>query len=258
MSTAIIVSGSLRHLINASSSWTIPGDYFLIVDEKIYTTGNTVPTGNSFDIIAENIKKSKVKFSSVFICMDNGLPDQIPDYHSSINMINKWKLAYYNILPYHQIRKYDRFILLRPDLYLHRRSERLKLLDTIPEDDTVYTTGKIISKSTPPYGERDIMSDVLLMCNLQTLYRISHELSDYYIENYDDTLFNGYEVHMMMARFMNEKSIRVLDDLDQDLNWAVIRDNCNDLFYEGLIRHGVDFNMLKDRSIDWWNQIHGL
>jgi hypothetical protein len=258
MSTAIIVSGSLRHLINASSSWTIPGDYFLIVDEKIYTTGNMVPTGNSFDIIAETIKKSKVEFSSVFICMDSGLPDEIPDYHSSANMINKWKLAYYNILPYHQIRKYERFILLRPDLYLHRTSERLGLLDILPEDDTVYGTTKIKSKSTPPYGERDIMSDVLLMCNLQTLYRISHELSDYYIENYDDTLFNGYDVHMMMAKFMNEKSIRVLDDLDQDLQWTVLRDNCNDLFYEGLLRHGVDFKMLKDRSIHWWNQRHGL
>lgn len=65
--TAIIVSGSLRHLVNASSSWTIPGDYFLIVDKDIYTTASHDVVGNSFDILTDNLNNSHVKFKSVFV-----------------------------------------------------------------------------------------------------------------------------------------------------------------------------------------------
>jgi hypothetical protein len=256
MSTAIIVSGTLRHLVNASSSWTIPGDYFLVIDQNIYTTPDLTVVGDSLDIISENIRHSHVKFKSIFICVDSNLPKEVK-HHSSINMINKWKLAYYNILPYNTINNYERIILLRPDLYLYKRAPTFKMLEIVPENNTIYSTIGITTTKVPDIGTREIMNDVLLMCNLQTFSILANEFGPYYLERYAETQNGGYEIHSMLARFVKEKGIAVMPHIDNYFEFSVLRNNSSELFVNGVLLPTVDYNTIRERSRDWWKQVHG-
>ena len=253
--TAVIVSGTLRHLVNASSSWTIPGDYFLIIDQDIYTTASDQVSGNSFDLLTENIKNSHVKFKSVFVCIDNGLPDYMKA-HTSINMINKWKLAYYNLLPYNIMKSYERIIILRPDIYLFPKQPVRTLLDIKPLDNEIYTTVGITKSTSDQHTERDVMNDVLLMVNLNTLGRLGNELGAYYFENYQLTVNEGYEVHSLMAKFVNERNITVKSDLHDYFEFAILRDNSTDLFESGHINQRTTFMDLKNRAEAWWREAY--
>jgi hypothetical protein len=253
--TAVIVSGTLRHLVNASSSWTIPGDYFLIVDQDIYTTASDQVVGNSFDILTENLNHSHVKFKSVFVCIDNGLPAEMKA-HSSINMINKWKLAYYNLLPYNIMNSYERVIILRPDIYLFPRQPVRKLLEIVPKDNEIYTTHGLLKKSFGEHGEREVMNDVLLMTTLNTLGRLGNELGAFYLEQYYSSINEGYEVHSLMAKFVKERDIVVKPDLHSYFEFAVLRDNSTDLFELGTISHRATFMDIKQRSEAWWRDAY--
>lgn len=254
--TAVIVSGTLRHLVNASSSWTIPGDYFLIVDENIYTTASDQVRGSSFDILSENIKNCHVKFKSVTVCIDNHLPDLAMRTNSSINMINKWKLASYALMPYHVMRNYDRVIILRPDIYLFPRQPIRKLLDIMPQNDEIYTTIGITKSSSDQHPERDVMNDVLLMVNMYTLNRLGNELFAYFLENNQMAIREGYEVHSLMAKFVNERNIAVKPDLHSYFEFSILRDNTTDLFELGSISQSATFMDIKRRSEEWWREAY--
>jgi hypothetical protein len=253
--TAVIVSGTLRHLVNASSSWTIPGDYFLIVDQDIYTTASDQVVGNSFDILTENIKNSHVKFKSVFVSIDNGLPDYMKA-HTSINMINKWKLAYYNLLPYNIMKSYERIIILRPDIYLFPKQPVRSLLEIKPQNDEIYTTTGITKSTSDQHAERNVMNDVLLMVNLHTLGRLGNELGAYYFEQYSTTINDGYEVHSLMAKFVEERDITVKSDLHDYFEFAILRANSVDLFENGHIKQSSTFMDIKNRAEEWWRDAY--
>ena len=256
--TAVIVSGTLRHLVNASSSWTIPGDYFLIVDENIYTTASDQVVGNSFDILSENIKNCHVKFTSVAVCIDNHLPptDLIKN-NSSINMLNKWKLAYYNLLPYNIMKNYDRIIILRPDIYLFPRQPVRNLLNITPQNDEIYATIGITKSDSDQHPERDVMNDVLLMVNMYTLGRMGNEMFAYFVENYQMSIAEVHDVHSLMAKFVNERNITVKPDLFNFFEFAILRDNSADLFNLGLIRRSATFMDIINRSEVWWREAYG-
>jgi hypothetical protein len=253
--TAVIVSGSLRHLVNASSSWTIPGDYFLIIDQDMYRTASDQVVGNSFDVLSENLNNSYIKFKSVFVCIDNGLPQEMKA-HSSINMINKWKLAYYNLLPYNIMRSYDRIIILRPDIYLFPKQPLRTLLEIKPEDNVIYSTVGITKSSSTEHEERNVMNDVLLMVSLNTLGRLGNELGAYYFEKYQTTINDGYEVHSLMAKFVEERNITVKSDLHDYFEFAILRDNSADLFEAGHINQRSTFMDIKQRSEAWWREAY--
>jgi hypothetical protein len=256
MSTAVIVSGTLRELVNASSSWTIPGDYFLIVNREIYTTNTLEPQGDSLDIISENIKRCHVNFNSILFCVDNCLPENVK-HHSSVNMINKWKLSYFSVLPYMITRNYTNVIVLRPDIYLHKKQPLKYLLANDLAEDTVYTTTEIISKDFPEHGARDIMNDVLLMMTFKTFDKFANGLISYYLENYNDTQVNGYEVHSMMARFCKEKGFTVKGDLSNYFDFAILRPNTKEMFEHGSIKPEYGFNDIRIKEQEWWQETYG-
>jgi hypothetical protein len=250
--TAIIVSGILRHLVNASSSWTIPGDYFLIVDKDIYVTASEQIVGNSFDILSENINNCYVKFKSVFVCIENELPVYMKA-HPTINMVNKWKLAYYNLLPFNIVKNYDRIIILRPDIYLFPKNPIRKLLDIVPQNNEIYTTSIITKSNSDQHEPRDIISDVLLMVNLNTLGRLGNEFGAYYIENYRTA---HDDIHSLMAKFIIEKNITVKSDMFNYFEFAILRENCKDLFEVGTIRRDVSFADIKNKEQEWYKEIY--
>lgn len=256
MSTAIIVSGSLRQLVNASSSWTIPGDYYLIIDQNIYTTANHSVVGDSFDIIAENIRNSHVKFVDVTVVIDNKLPENMT-HNSTVNMLNKWRLGYFAVFPRLVNAHYSKVILLRPDIYLHKKQPLKLLLDQTLEEDTIYTTSEIINKYHDDFGDRPIMNDVLLMSTVETLGRFSNELLPYYMEHFNDTQVNGYEVHTMLAKFVNDRKFAVKSHLSNYFDFAILRNTSEHMFEHGSLKADYSFKDLLDAEQQWWKNTYG-
>jgi hypothetical protein len=254
MSTAVIVSGTLRHLVNASGSWQFPYDcdYYLVVDQNMYNTPSHDVVGNSFDNLSADIANCHVKFNTVTVCTQSKLPENI-QHHSSINMINKWKLAYYNILPYMAYKNYKRIIILRPDLYLYKKKPLHTLFDIVPEDDCIYST---IGITTDAIRNVPIMNDVLLMVNLPTLAKLGNHFSAYYLENYKETLA-GEEIHSMLARFLNKNNISVKDTLTEYFEFAILRDTSRDLFNNGMLYPEYSFSTVREREQQWWQETYG-
>ena len=256
MRTAVIVSGTLRELVNASSSWTIPGDYYLIVNQDLHQTSTPDSQGNSYDIIAENISHCHVKFVSIVISNDNLLPDNFK-HNATVNMIHKWRLSYFMMLPYMVSRNYDSVVLLRPDLYLHKRQPYRLLTEQQLQSDCIYTTSEIVSKDFPGYGVRQIMNDVLLMMTVQTFDKFVNGLHTFYLENYALTQTQGYEVHSMLARFCEQAGITVLADLDNYFEFAVLRSNMRDMFEQGSIKPQYGFLDIRARESLWHQETYG-
>lgn len=176
--------------------------------------------------------------------------------HSSINMINKWKLAYYNLLPYNIINNYERVIILRPDIYLFPRQPVRKLLEIVPKDNEIYTTIGLTKMAFGENGEREVMNDVLLMTTLNTLGRLGNELGAYYFEHYQSCITEGYEVHSIMAKFVKERDIVVRPDLHSYFEFSILRDNSTDLFELGTISQVATFMDIKLRSEAWWKDAY--
>ena len=259
---AVVVSGSLRNLVNASSSWTIPGDYFLVVDEYTYQTRSLEPIGNSLDIIKENLANSHVKFNTVTICLDNQLPDSVR-HHPSINMINKWKLAYYNMLPYNTINNYQKVIVLRPDLYLYKKRPMAELLELELEENTVYSTAPI---TLEPARNVEIMNDVFIMMTMQTFgnfvngfsaFYLAHELGVLARYNEPTVEGSGEEIHSLLAKFVREHNITVKEYLTTYFEFVILRDNSQNMFTNGVLHSKHSFADLQTKQQEWWQETYG-
>jgi len=250
---AVVVTGNLRNLVNASSSWTIPGDYFLVIDENIYQTRNLDPVSNSLDIIKENLANSHVKFNSVTVCVDNQLPDYVR-HHPSINMVNKWKLAYYNLLPYNTKNNYKKVIVLRPDLYLYKKRPLAELIEMQLDDNAIYSTAGITLEAV---RNVEIMNDVLLMMTLKTLGDFVNGFSAYYLEHYADTQSGQHEIHSLLAKFVRERGITVKEYLTTYWDFVILRDNSQPMFENGVLKAQHSFFDLQTKQQEWWQETYG-
>ena len=65
--TAIIVSGVVRNMVEASSTWKFNGDYFLVGDEYIFERRSLLPQKKLVDEISQVLRKTNIEFSSVLI-----------------------------------------------------------------------------------------------------------------------------------------------------------------------------------------------
>jgi hypothetical protein len=250
--TAVIVSGSLRNLVNASGSWTIHGDYYLIVDQNINLSQSSEVTGNSFDILSENITNCHVNFINVLVSVDSMLPEEFRQ-NSSANMIAKWKLALHQISALNHL-GYDKIIILRPDIYLLKKAPTIELESSGLDNDIIYSTVKITTKNN---GTHSIMNDVLLAFNLPTFTRFVNELYWFYLERHKTMTETGHDIHSIMAEFAKERKFEVNDLLNKFFEFTILRDNSVDMFDNGILKAEYSFKELVQRSETWWKQRYG-
>lgn len=251
--TAVIVSGSLRHLVNASSSWCIPGDYYLIVDQNIQASQDSDIVGNSFSVLAEDLKKSHVKFISAAVSIDNKLPAGF-EINSSANMIAKWRLALHQIDAYKHL-GYDKIVLLRPDIYIRKKAPIIDFNNAVLKNDVIYSTVGITTKDDTTLP---IMNDVLLVCNIYTYTRFVNELYWFYLENHKEMSSKGYDVHAIMAEFAKDRKFEVSNLLDNFFEFTILRENSKDMFdASGILKSDYSYRELEQRSVAWWKEKYG-
>jgi len=256
MKTAIIVSGVIRNMINASSSWTFNGDYFLIADKNIYNTQSRKKIRSVFNTIESDIENCNVDFMSIYIPLDNlnrtifldqNIYHEI-DIHPTINMAWKWKLSYNIIQTYHKFFNYDKILILRPDIFINPLTSRDLIDNIVIRKNTIYSTKKIILE---PDTKKEIANDVFLLFDMDVFKKISY-FYDYYIENYNSTLLiDGYDVHSLLAKFIIENDLNVSDEC-KDFMFTILRENVTDFMFEnGKLKPEYDFWQLYEKNAEW-------
>ncbi len=244
MSTAIIVSGSVRNMLNAANSWKFKGDYHLMIDRFSYFP-------QSHDISSDNVQELKsildnspIKFTSVNICLDNKLNNILRE-RSAMNMIWKWKCAYHNLIPYHNIQNYSKILLLRPDIWVTPHEDFLT--NFLINDNTIYTTSKLYLNEKDENDPQALRAtDLFLLTTMDTFKRLSY-FYDFYIKNW-----KMGDVHALLARFILKNNIEVNADLRTIFDMVVLRNSSNHMFENGLLKEEYSFTDIVNSTNQWW------
>jgi hypothetical protein len=259
MSTAVIVSGVLRYMRNATSSWKFDADYFLHVDNNIVLPQSKTITGHAVDVLADNLKQSKIKFITVTIDLDNSAKfnqAMLEKYeniviHPIFNMIWRWKTVYNQLKLYNTTRQYKKILLLRPDIWLFNKAD-MSLFNSIePAPNTVYTTAELFHEDK---RNKKIMNDVMLLTDFTT-FGVLANFFDYYVENYaKTTMYNGDDVHSMLAQYVIENNITVNSRLGDLFDFIVLRDNSVHMFNDQGLLPEYSPTDLVNKQTEWWNE----
>jgi hypothetical protein len=262
MTTAIIVSGVMRNMINASSSWTIPGDYFLHIDNRIVEPQSNTINDTAINQLESNIKNSAIKFVNIIVDTDESAKftlqqlNEFPELkdHPNVNMAWRWKCAYNQLKSFDGIKNYDKVLLIRPDMFLFIFAPLFEFENLVADNNTIYSTRGLF---TDPVKNYQILGDAFLMCNMQTLSVFS-KFFDYYVANYKSTrgeFPNGnHDIHSLLAKFVLENNMSVNTRLGELIDFAVLRDNSNYMFEHGKLKKEFGFYDLKLRQEEWWRE----
>lgn len=246
MSLAIIVSGVVRNMIEASSSWRFHGDYFLIGDENIYKRRALKPRGKLITKINKIIKKTKVDFESITIPSKKSIISENEHYYDSIfHMLWKWKCAYYLIQPYHEIKKYEKILLIRPDVYF-RYINKNQIDDLIVLKNTIHCMvgpHNVIRDNI----ERQWFNDFFLFFDMET-FKIISKAYDSYCENHEFIIEVGHDIHVFFGEFLKENLIEFKDGLNKFIDFVVLNDSiCEKFFDNGILKEGYQYkDITKD------------
>lgn len=240
MSLAIIVSGVVRNMPEASSSWNFDGDYFLIGDEYVYHRRGLKPRGKLIKKINKVLNKTKVDFTSITIPSRKNAISEKEHYYSPIfPMLWKWKCAYNLIKPYHEVKNYDKILLIRPDIYF-RYIKKNPIDDVIVEKNTIHCMLNPHIKIIKDV-ERLWMSDIFLLFDIDTFFVLSKAYDDY-VENYEFIMENGLDVHTFLGEYLKKNLINFKDGLNTYIDFMVLTDiACKELFEDGVLKEGYRY-----------------
>jgi hypothetical protein len=258
MTSAIIISGVMREMTNAASSWKFEGDYFLHVDNTIFSPQSHDVIGHATEQIHKEIKTTNIDFVSVTIDTDTSrkfTKEQRVKYHgieehAMLNMTWRWKSVFQQIKMYDKVRNYDKVLILRPDIYIHAHAPMFEYENLVAEDNVLYALAPI---SPGQYDRRGYptMGDVMLMANMSTMEKLVN-IYDFLLEHYEDTLYKEYDIHAILARFVIENNIQVNSRLGELFSFAALRDNTRDMFENGQLKDQHCFVDLQKRQHEWW------
>ena len=258
MSTAIIVSGALRHMRNATSSWKFDADYFLHVDNNITLPQSTTVAAYAVNVLEDNLKQSNIKFITVTIDLDNSAKfnqTTLKKYntvipHPILNMTWRWKAAYSQLKLYSDTRQYKKILLLRPDIWLFHKADMSLFNSLEPAPNTVYTTAELMHDDK---RNKKIMNDVMLLTDFAT-FGVLANFFDYYVENYEKTVYHDDDVHSMLAQYTLENNITVNSRMGDLFEFIVLRDNSTHMFNEQGLLPEYSSTDLVNKQREWWNE----
>lgn len=259
MSTAIIISGVLRNIVNASSSWLIDADYYLITDNKIYNPQSTnTKQETATNIISDIVNKTSVTFSSINILLDETLKLSTsrlkahPEfaYHPIINMAFKWKCAFHMLSSVQDIKQYNKILLWRPDIYIRYNTPIKNFNKQLPIPNHVHNISGIDTNNETGYSVTD---DNCLMFNYD-VFRILAGFFDYFIQFHDDTILNKHDVHSLLARYFIERGVTIDNLLSNYIDYIILRSNTDHMFNNGMLMSNYSIEDLRTKQYDWWKE----
>lgn len=259
--TAVIVSGALRHMAWASTSWHFKNaDYFLVVDEAVQAAQSQLVIDSAYNQLQTT---TQIKFISTTILGDNAATDYsllptTPEHATnvSLKMAFKWTQAWGAIRALHKLKGYDRVVMIRPDIFLWGDAAWPDIVENFAaEHNTIHSVAGIgddwhLDRNYP------VMGDVLFLLGVETLKKLA-DFYFYFLNNYDLIKYHRHDIHSILPKFLTERGITVKGDLAPWLTFSVLRPNMADYFDEHGLRPGISPSMLMDRQQEWWNKKYG-
>jgi hypothetical protein len=224
--TAIIVSGALRELDNASPSWRFTGDLHLFTQRQ-YQPARTVTAQH--DITGE-LANYTAYFSSVTVV------DQLEITHPNVNMAWKWQLAYQKL----SALGYDKFIIIRPDLYFINLKD-ISELDFKPQ--VLYTTSDIVQD---PMGY-DFINDTWLAGDIG-VFKIISDFYQYYLQRYTHS-----NVHHTLSQYIRDSGVSIDPRLAEYASTLVLRPVHRNMLHKGQLLDKYTVNDLFSKGWEWNN-----
>lgn len=242
MKTAIVVSGVVRNFFESSNSWFFDGDYFLIADEYLYNRRSLKSNGILINKLSGIIKKNKIKFTSITIPSRNNIILKNETYYDPIlYMLWKWKCAYHLIEPYNKINKYDKILIIRPDIFIKNGSNYDILNNMVVEKNTIHTMENIHT-SIIDGQEKNWMNDMFLLFDINTFKKISL-LYDEYVKNFVSTDDGEPNIHFFLAKTLENLSIKVKGGLIKFFDFIVLNKEVVNLMFEnGELKNEYNYN----------------
>lgn len=240
MKTAIIVSGVVRNMIESSYTWKFKGDYYLVGDEYIYNRKSVVPNDKLVNKLTDFIQKTNIEFTSILIPSRKNIDNPNIDYHSVIiNMLWKWKCAYYLILSYDKVLNYDKYIFIRPDMYISEHTNYDYIDNFKIDNDVIYTTS---FPHTVNKNGIDLMwvNDLFLIFNKKTFFKIS-QLYDFYVKSYKEKKLE--DIHTLLGVILKKMGITVHGGFINYTDFVILTDNVvNTLFQNNRLIEGYSYD----------------
>ena len=221
MKTAIIVSGIFRHTEDAMPSWTFDGDYFLITQDT-YQLPRT--TSEEHSILPE-LEKCKDKFKAVIV-----LDKLMTEFEYSTTLINqtwKWKIIYNFLVPYIEKYNYERFIIIRPDSYLHVFGN----IDELKIEPNILHSTSVVSRDGMGFM---FANDTFMICGKDVLKVISN------FYDYIEPISAYGSIHEHFADYLNLKNIIVTAEVLRHAQTFQLRPG---------LEHMFENNKLKDKYV---------
>ena len=225
--TAIIVSGALRELDNALPSWQFTGDLHLFTQRQ-YQPARTLTAQH--DITAE-LSEYTDYFSSVTVV------DQLEITHPNVNMAWKWQLAYQKLCTM----GYDKFIIIRPDLYFIN-IKNIAELDFKP--GVLYTTTDIVQDALG----NDFINDTWLAGDLSILGMLSG-FYQYYLQCH-----TVYNVHQALSQYIRSMGVSIDPVLAEYAVTIPLRPVHRPMLNKGLLLDKYTVNDLFSKGWEWNNR----
>ena len=234
MKTAIIVSGIFRQVEQAIPTWKFDGDYFLVT-QNTYQSPRT--TNEEHSILPE-LEKYKDKFKAILVL--DRLGEEF-DYKTTLtNQTWKWKMAYNLVQPYAEKYNYERFIIIRPDSFLHiyGNIDELKI-----EPNVLHSTTEIITDSMGHL----FANDTLMMFG-KDIFELLSKFYDYMVLG--DINLN---IHQHLANYLILHNIKVTPELLSRSNTFQLRPSLNYMFENSKLKDKYTVNDLY-KAIQAWTQ----
>lgn len=194
MKTAIIVSGIFRQIEKAMPTWKFDGDFFLITQDT-YQPPRSTSAAHS---ILPELEKCKDKFKAILVV--DKLKEEFDYITTLTNQTWKWKMAYNLLQPYIEKYNYERFILIRPDSFLHIYGDfdNLKI-----EPNVIHSTTEIT---------RDSMGYIFANDTWMIFGKDMFELlSKFY--DYIQPVSATKSIHEHLADYLNLNNVRVTPEI---------------------------------------------
>lgn len=256
--TAVIVSGALRHMDWAATSWRFKNaDYFLVVDAGVQAAQSQLIIDSAYNHLTAG------KFISTTVLEDSAATDYsllntVPEHATNVNvkMTFKWTQAYKTVSILHRLKGYERVVLIRPDLYLWGANDWPDIMEQFAaESDTIHSVAGIsddwnLDRNYP------VMGDVLLLMRVETLEKLS-EFYFYFLKNYNLIKYHRYDIHSLLPKFLKEHGITVKGDLSSWLTFNVLRPNMADYFDSNGLKPEISPAILMHKQQEWWKEKYG-
>ena len=232
MKTAIIVSGIFRQVEKTMSTWTFNGDYFLIT-QNTYQSPRKTDTEHS---ILPELEKCKDKFKAIVV-----LDRLTEDFEYSTTLTNqtwKWKIAYSLLQPYIEKYKYERFIIIRPDSFLHIYGN----IDDIKiESDVMHSTSEIMTD-----GMGYLFANDTWMMYGNNVFELMSKFYDY-----TEPIHNTGSIHQHLANYLNLNNIKVTSKLLNYGQVAQLRPSMDYMFENNKLKDKYSVNDLYKAIQEW-------